>query len=86
VKKSHALCLLLATERARVGKCLMLRWRRRNLSRRPTPDMMDTFDILLVDLQDVGCRIYTFVMTLRYVIASVSAGAGDCIEPGGDKP
>ena len=29
--------------------------------------MMDTFDVLLVDLQDVGCRIYTFVTTLRYV-------------------
>jgi uncharacterized protein YbbC (DUF1343 family) len=28
--------------------------------RRPTPEMMDTFDVLLVDLQDVGCRIYTF--------------------------
>src|SRR5258705_9457850 len=27
--------------------------------RRPTPQMMDTFDVLLVDLQDVGCRIYT---------------------------
>ena len=44
VKKSHALCLRLATERAQVEKCLMLRWRRRNLSRRPTPEMMDTFD------------------------------------------
>jgi len=27
--------------------------------RRPTPAMMDSFDVLLVDLQDVGCRIYT---------------------------
>src|SRR5256886_17674993 len=25
--------------------------------RRPTAAMMDTFDVLLVDLQDVGCRI-----------------------------
>jgi Protein of unknown function (DUF1343) len=74
VKKSHALCLLLATERARVGECLMLRWRR-NLSRRPTPDMMDTFDILLVDLQDVGYRIYTFVTTLRYVLEAGSSWA-----------
>jgi uncharacterized protein YbbC (DUF1343 family) len=30
--------------------------------------MMDSFDDLLVDLQDVGCRIYTFVTTLRYVL------------------
>ena len=36
--------------------------------RRPTPAMMDSFDVLLVDLQDVGCRIYTFVTTLRYVL------------------
>ena len=36
--------------------------------RRPTAAMMDTFDVLLVDLQDLGCRIYTFVTTLRYVL------------------
>jgi uncharacterized protein YbbC (DUF1343 family) len=43
--------------------------------RRPTPAMMDTFDVLLVDLQDLGCRIYTFVTTLRYVLeAAATAG------------
>ena len=36
--------------------------------RRPTAAMMDAFDVLLVDLQDLGCRIYTFVTTLRYVL------------------
>jgi uncharacterized protein YbbC (DUF1343 family) len=36
--------------------------------RRPTAQMMDAFDVLLVDLQDLGCRIYTFVTTLRYVL------------------
>src|SRR5690348_18239245 len=36
--------------------------------RRPTAAMLDAFDVLLVDLQDVGCRIYTFVTTLRYVL------------------
>lgn len=36
--------------------------------RRPTDAMMDTFDVLLVDLQDIGCRVYTFVTTLRYVL------------------
>jgi len=40
--------------------------------RRPTPAMMDTFDALLVDLQDVGCRIYTFVTTLRYVLEAAA--------------
>jgi uncharacterized protein YbbC (DUF1343 family) len=36
--------------------------------RRPTAAMMDTFDVLLVDLQDAGCRVYTFLTTLRYVL------------------
>jgi uncharacterized protein YbbC (DUF1343 family) len=36
--------------------------------RRPTSAMMSTFDVLLVDLQDVGCRVYTFITTLRYVL------------------
>jgi uncharacterized protein YbbC (DUF1343 family) len=36
--------------------------------RRPTSAMLGTFDVLLVDLQDVGCRIYTFITTLRYVL------------------
>ncbi len=36
--------------------------------RRPTGAMMQGFDVLLVDLQDLGCRIYTFITTLRYVL------------------
>jgi uncharacterized protein YbbC (DUF1343 family) len=36
--------------------------------RRPTPAMMAHFDVLLVDLQDLGCRIYTFITTLLYVL------------------
>ena len=34
--------------------------------------MMDRFDVLLVDLQDVGSRIYTFVTTLRYVLEAAA--------------
>ncbi len=41
--------------------------------RRPTPEMMDSFDVLLVDLQDVGCRVYTFVTTLRYLLEECAA-------------
>src|SRR5215510_2295767 len=41
--------------------------------RRPTASMMETFDVLLVDLQDVGCRIYTFVTSLRYVLEEAAA-------------
>jgi uncharacterized protein YbbC (DUF1343 family) len=40
--------------------------------RRPTDAMLDTFDVLLVDLQDLGCRIYTFITTLRYVLEAAA--------------
>ena len=40
--------------------------------RRPTDAMMDSFDLLLVDLQDLGCRIYTFITTLRYVLEAAA--------------
>ncbi len=36
--------------------------------RRPTLEMMSHFDVLLIDLQDLGCRIYTFITTLRYML------------------
>ncbi len=41
--------------------------------RRPTPAMLDTFDVLLVDLQDVGTRIYTYLTTLLYVLEAGAA-------------
>jgi uncharacterized protein YbbC (DUF1343 family) len=40
--------------------------------RRPTAAMLDAFDVLLVDLQDLGCRVYTFVTTLRYVLEAAA--------------
>jgi len=41
--------------------------------RRPTGQSMGTFDTILIDLQDVGCRIYTFVTTLLYVLEAAAA-------------
>ena len=41
--------------------------------RRPTNAMMAPWDVLLVDLQDLGCRIYTFITTLRYVLEAAAA-------------
>lgn len=35
-------------------------------TRVPTPEMMECIDVLLVDLQDVGTRVYTFLATLSY--------------------
>jgi uncharacterized protein YbbC (DUF1343 family) len=40
--------------------------------RRPTDEMMQSFDVLLVDLQDLGCRIYTFITTLLYVLEAAA--------------
>lgn len=40
--------------------------------RRPSTDSMATFDVMLVDLQDLGTRIYTFITTLRYVLEAAA--------------
>jgi uncharacterized protein YbbC (DUF1343 family) len=40
--------------------------------RRPTAAMMAEFDVVLIDLQDVGCRIYTFITTLLYMIEAAA--------------
>jgi len=34
--------------------------------------MMDSFDVLLVDLQDVGSRVYTFITTVRYFLEAAA--------------
>lgn len=41
--------------------------------RRPTAEMMGAFDALVVDLQDVGTRVYTYVTTLRYMLEACAA-------------
>lgn len=40
--------------------------------RRPRGQWMSTFDVVLIDLQDVGCRIYTFVTTLLYMLEAAA--------------
>src|SRR3978361_685082 len=40
--------------------------------RRPNGPSMGTFDTILVDLQDLGCRIYTFITTLLYVLEAAA--------------
>ena len=40
--------------------------------RRPTAQSMETFDAILIDLQDLGCRIYTFITTLRYMLEAAA--------------
>jgi len=46
--------------------------------RRPSPAMMETADVFLFDLQDLGCRIYTFVTTLLYLLEA-AAGTGKAV-------
>ena len=41
--------------------------------RRPTGQSLGTFEVILVDLQDLGCRIYTFITTLLYVLEAAAA-------------
>ena len=40
--------------------------------RRPSGQSMGTFDTILIDMQDLGCRIYTFITTLRYVLEAAA--------------
>jgi len=40
--------------------------------RRPHGQSMGTFDTILIDLQDLGCRIYTFITTLLYVLEAAA--------------
>lgn len=37
-------------------------------SRRPTNESLKSFDVLIVDLQDIGTRVYTFITTLLYML------------------
>ncbi len=41
--------------------------------RRPTPAMLRGLDTLVVDLQDLGTRCYTYATTLRYVLEAAAA-------------
>jgi uncharacterized protein YbbC (DUF1343 family) len=43
--------------------------------RKPTPEMFDEIDLLVIDLQDVGTRVYTFIYTMaNCMIAAREAG------------
>jgi uncharacterized protein YbbC (DUF1343 family) len=43
--------------------------------RTPTSAMLGTFDVLIVDLQDLGCRVYTYITTLRNVLEQAAQSA-----------
>lgn len=37
-----------------------------SVTRMPTRDMFEPIDVLIIDLQDVGTRVYTFIYTMSY--------------------
>ena len=42
-------------------------------TRRPTPEMMQGIDTLVVDLQDVGARFYTYATSMAYMMEAAAA-------------
>jgi uncharacterized protein YbbC (DUF1343 family) len=40
--------------------------------RRPTREMFDLFDVLVIDLFDVGTRVYTFLYTMAYCLEAAA--------------
>jgi uncharacterized protein YbbC (DUF1343 family) len=45
----------------------------------PTPDELSGVDMLLYDIQDVGCRFYTFIWTLTYSIESLAKAGKELV-------
>ena len=42
-------------------------------TRKPTEEMYDTIDLLIIDLVDVGTRVYTFLYTMAYCLEAAAA-------------
>lgn len=40
--------------------------------RKPTPEMFEQLDVLLIDLLDVGTRVYTFIYTMAYCLETAA--------------
>lgn len=37
-------------------------------TKKPTPEQLNGIDVVVFDIQDVGCRFYTYISTLHYVV------------------
>src|SRR5207249_11379545 len=48
-------------------------------TRKPTAAMLDHLDVLLVDLQDVGCRVYTFEWTTALALEACAAAGKEVV-------
>jgi len=43
-------------------------------TRKPTPEMLNGIDILVYDIQDIGCRSYTYISTMGLAMEAAAAG------------
>ena len=41
-------------------------------NKKPTPEQVNALDVILFDIQDVGCRFYTYISTLHYVMEAAA--------------
>ena len=41
-------------------------------NKKPMPDQLQGIDVILFDIQDVGCRFYTYISTLHYVMEAAA--------------
>lgn len=41
-------------------------------NKKPTPEQMEGIDIIIFDIQDVGCRFYTYISTLHYIMEAAA--------------
>ncbi len=48
-------------------------------TREPTGDMLKDLDVLVIDLQDVGTRIYTYIYTMAYCLKAAARHGVDVI-------
>ena len=48
-------------------------------NKKPTPEQMADIDAVIFDLQDVGCRFYTYISTLHYVMEACAERGIPCI-------
>ena len=47
--------------------------------KKPRPEWLDALDVVVFDIQDVGCRFYTYLSTLYYVMQACSEQHKDLI-------
>jgi uncharacterized protein YbbC (DUF1343 family) len=47
--------------------------------REPVPEMLELVDLLLIDLQDVGTRVYTFASTVLECLKAASTSGKECL-------